>query len=66
MRLLIVEDETRIAKLIQGALARIGFTVDAVALCAEARAALSVTCYDAAIVDRGLPDGDGLSLVGEL
>src|SRR5712692_4013526 len=56
MRLLIVEDETRIAELIQGALARVGFAVDAVALCADARAALAVTYYDAAMVDRGLPD----------
>src|SRR5215467_11585295 len=66
MRLLIVEDETRIAELVQQALARAGFAVDAVALCADARAALAVTSYDAAIVDLGLPDGDGLSLLGEL
>jgi DNA-binding response OmpR family regulator len=66
MRLLIVEDETRIAELVQGALARAGFAVDAVALCADARAALTVTSYDAAIVDLGLPDGDGLSLLAEL
>ena len=51
MRLLIVEDEARIAELVQGALARAGFAVDAVGLCAEARAALTVTSYDAAIVD---------------
>src|SRR6516162_7155188 len=66
MRLLIVEDETRITELVQGALARAGFAVDAVGLCAEARAALKVTSYDAAIVDLGLPDGDGLSLLREL
>ena len=66
MRLLIVEDEARIAELVQGALARAGFAVDTVGLCAEARAALKVTSYDAAIVDLGLPDGDGLSLLREL
>jgi DNA-binding response OmpR family regulator len=66
MRLLIVEDETRIAELVQGALSRIGFAVDAVHTCADARAALETTSYDAAIVDLGLPDGDGLSLLGEL
>src|SRR5260370_2339123 len=66
MRLLIVEDEARIAELVQRALARAGFAVDAVGLCAEARAALKVTSYDAAIVDLGLPDGDGLSLLREL
>jgi DNA-binding response OmpR family regulator len=66
MRLLIVEDETRIAELAKGALARVGFAVDVVTLCADARAALAVTSYDAAIVDLGLPDGDGLHLLGEL
>jgi len=66
MRLLIVEDEMRIAELIQGALARVGFTVDAVGLCADARAALPVASYDAAIVDLGLPDGDGLGLLRDL
>ena len=66
MRLLVVEDETRIAELVQGALTRVGFTVDSVALCSEARAALAVTSYDAAIIDLGLPDGDGLNLLGEL
>src|SRR6516165_10241722 len=66
MRLLIVEDETRIAELVQEALARAGFAVDAVYTHADARAALETTSYDAAIVDLGLPDGDGLSLLGEL
>jgi DNA-binding response OmpR family regulator len=66
MRVLIVEDEARIAELVQGALARAGFAIDGVALCADARAALAVTSYDAAIIDLGLPDGDGLSLIGEL
>ncbi|MBO0755509.1 MAG: response regulator [Bradyrhizobiaceae bacterium] len=66
MRLLIVEDETRIAELIQGALARAGFAVDAVHLCADAQVALETTPYDAAIVDLGLPDGDGLRLLEDL
>jgi DNA-binding response OmpR family regulator len=66
MRLLIVEDETRIAELVQAALMRAGFAVDAVALCVDAQAALAVTSYDAAIVDLGLPDGDGLGLLAEL
>src|SRR5262245_24100626 len=66
MRLLIVEDEIRIAELVRRALARAGFAVDAVGLCADARTALKGTPYDAAIVDLGLPDGDGLSLLAEL
>ena len=66
MRFLIVEDETRIAELTKAALVRVGFTVDVVSLCADARAALAVTCYDAAIIDLGLHDGDGPSLLAEL
>jgi DNA-binding response OmpR family regulator len=66
VRLLIVEDEARIAEILRAALARAGFVVDAVALCADARAALAVIPYDAAILDLGLPDGDGISLLREL
>src|SRR6267378_2035746 len=66
MRLLVVEDETRIAELVKTALARVGFAVDVVSLCADARAALAVTSYDATIIDLGLPDGDGLNLLREL
>ena len=40
--------------------------MDVVGLCGDARAALAVTSYDAAIVDLGLPDGDGLELLREL
>jgi len=66
VRLLVVEDEARIAEILKGALARAGFTVDAVGLCAQAAAALADTPYDAAILDLALPDGDGLNLLGEL
>jgi DNA-binding response OmpR family regulator len=66
MRLLVVEDEGRIAELVKAGLARAGFAVDVVGLCGDARAALAVTSYDAAVVDLGLPDGDGLHLVREL
>ena len=66
MRLLIVEDEARIAELVRAALLRAGLTADAVALSADAKAALAVASYDAAIVDLGLPDGDGLSLIQDL
>jgi len=37
-----------------------------VRLCADAREALLLTAYDAAILDLGLPDGDGLNLLAEL
>jgi DNA-binding response OmpR family regulator len=66
MRLLVIEDETRIAEIVKRTLDRAGFVVDAVGLCADAREALSLTAYDAAILDLGLPDGDGLRLLSEL
>jgi DNA-binding response OmpR family regulator len=66
MRLLVVEDEGRIAELVKAGLARAGFAVDVVGLRADAQAALSVTTYDAAVVDLGLPDGDGLELLRKL
>jgi DNA-binding response OmpR family regulator len=61
MRLLVVEDEPRISELIKAALERAEFVVDAVRVRADAREALANTAYDAAILDLGLPDGDGLA-----
>ena len=65
MRLLVVEDEARIAEALRVALSRAGFAVDAVATVADARATLPLAPYDAVILDLGLPDGDGLDLLSE-
>jgi DNA-binding response OmpR family regulator len=51
---------------VRAALLRDGFAVDVLNLCADAREALANTPYDAAILDLGLPDGDGLKLLKEL
>src|SRR5262249_28700778 len=61
-----IEDEPRIAEILKSALQRAGFTVDIVSLCADAQEALALTLYDAAILDLGLPDGDGINLLTEL
>ena len=66
MRLLVIEDESRIAEILRPPLEREGFAVDFVHLCADGRAALASHAYDAAILDLGLPDGDGLDLLEEL
>src|SRR5215470_13071251 len=66
MRVLIVEDEARIAELVKAALLRAGFAADTVAFLADAMTAVTVTPYDVAIVDLGLPDGDGLALIHEV
>ena len=63
MRLLIVEDEARIAELVRNGLIRAGFTVDTANNAADASAALGMGTYDAAILDLGLPDGDGLDVL---
>jgi DNA-binding response OmpR family regulator len=66
MRLLVVEDEIRIAELVKSALVRAGLAADAVALLSEATEILAVASYDAIILDLGLPDGDGLKLIRHL
>ena len=66
MRLLLIEDEVRIVELVSRALAREGFVVDAFGTCADGKEALSDIHYDAAILDLGLPDGDGLVLLAAI
>ena len=66
VRLLVIEDEPRIAEILKSGLRRAGFIVDMVHLCADAREALALTAYDAAILDLGLPDGDGLKLLTQV
>lgn len=65
MRVLLVEDERRIVELLTAALSSAGFVVDAVRTCADGRDALAFRPYDAAILDLGLPDGDGLAVLSE-
>jgi len=66
VRLLIVEDESRMAEILRTALTRAGFAVDAVGSCEDARCAFASAPYDAAILDLGLPDGDGIGLLRDL
>ncbi len=63
MRLLLVEDETEMAGMIVGALGRHDMVVDHVSSLALAREAVSQGAHDAVLLDRQLPDGDGLSLI---
>lgn len=66
MRILIVEDEKRIAEILKTSLAKAGFAADAVDRCGDAIEALAATPYDATILDLGLPDGDGIELLAQL
>ncbi|MDE2563762.1 MAG: response regulator transcription factor [Sphingomonadales bacterium] len=60
MRVLIVEDNERIAKLTGSGLVAAGFAVDLAPDLASADAALGSASFDALVLDLGLPDGDGL------
>src|SRR5215207_7409996 len=61
MRVLIVEDEWDLRDRLVELLSRQGMLVDGVACLDEAIAALPTTSFDLLLVDRALPDGDGLS-----
>lgn len=65
-RLLVIEDHDDLANLLLDGLGRAGFPADRVATVAEARQALVANSYSAAILDLGLPDGDGLTMLRAL
>jgi DNA-binding response OmpR family regulator len=66
VRILVLEDHRDLRAQVANHLTELGFKVDAVGTMEEARAALSVATYDLAVLDLGLPDGDGRRLLGEL
>ena len=63
MRILMVEDNRDCARAIGGVLRDEGFVVDHAPCLADAGDSVSVAPYDAILVDRMLPDGDGLDWV---
>jgi DNA-binding response OmpR family regulator len=66
MRILLVEDNERLLGLTRSGLARAGFDADGVTTAADAGAALHAIAYSAVVLDLGLPDQDGLSLLGRM
>lgn len=65
-RIALVEDHERLASLVRLALSRAGIEVDIFSNMEFAWRALQSAPYGALIIDRGLPDGDGLGLVQRL
>lgn len=59
MRVMLVEDDVRVAAALAGALRKRGYTVTCAISVAEALAAPTV---DLVLLDLGLPDGDGLDV----
>ena len=66
MRILLVEDHCRLAESIAKGLAGYGFGVDTFPTAAAAINATKIIAYDAIVLDLGLPDRDGLEVLGEL
>jgi DNA-binding response OmpR family regulator len=66
VRILIVEDEVEFAAALCRSLTRERFVVDHVDRLTMAREAARSVAYDLVLLDRTLPDGDGLSLVPSL
>jgi DNA-binding response OmpR family regulator len=66
MRILLVEDHSRLAQSIIEGLAGFGLHVDPFATAGDGLAAAKSMSYDAMILDLGLPDRDGLEVIHEL
>lgn len=66
VRVLVVEDDKKIASFVIGGLKQSGFAVDHCADGEEAHALASNTPYDVAVVDVMLPKMDGIALVQNL
>ena len=60
-----MEDSIRLQALLSESLRRADYPVDVVGTAAEARAATAGVNYDLLIIDLGLPDDNGISLIHE-
>ncbi|WP_068090168.1 response regulator [Novosphingobium rosa] len=66
MRILLVEDDAALAAALTGVFDKAGFAVDHAQAREDAELMLRAGHYAALILDRGLPDGDGLELLQDL
>lgn len=66
MRILVVDDDRKLAEFIAHALRAAGFVVEVRHRTEQALTALAESPFDAAVLDIMLPDGDGLSLLRRL
>lgn len=62
-RILLIEDDPLVRGAITNALAKRGYSVSSAATVHDAKALLASESYDAAILDRRLPDGDAAALL---
>jgi len=62
-KILVVDDEAAIRRLLRTALTRAGYRVVEAASAREAWSAMQIDKPTAVLLDLGLPDGDGLEIV---
>jgi DNA-binding response OmpR family regulator len=63
MRLILVEDSSRLRELLTERIRQAGWRVDSFATLRDAAHALDAISYDLALIDLGLPDADGKELI---
>lgn len=66
MRILLIEDDQKLAEGLLRALAQSGHACDHITHAQQVAASLAAIDYDLLILDLGLPDGDGLELLAQL
>ena len=66
MRLLVVEDDARLASQLKRGFKAEGYAVDCAGTLDDGRWLAIENPYDAVVLDIGLPDGDGFSLCADL
>jgi DNA-binding response OmpR family regulator len=66
MRILVVEDDPVLSDGLRAGLGMFGATLDVVESCADGRAALASSEFDALVLDLMLPDGSGLDLLADM
>src|SRR3954471_9837580 len=64
--LLLIDDDSRLTRMVGDYLRAQGFDVDTAGTLAEGRMRLGSASYDALVLDLMLPDGDGLDFTREL
>jgi DNA-binding response OmpR family regulator len=66
VRVLLVEDDRPLAAAVRDGLTAAGFAVDAVTMGSTAREFLRLHSYECVVLDLGLPDEDGMTLLHDL
>ncbi|MDR2216059.1 MAG: response regulator transcription factor [Nevskiaceae bacterium] len=64
MRILVIEDNQRLAQLVADGLQRRGFSCDIALSLRDADNSMATASYDAIVLDLGLPDGNGIDWLG--